>query len=165
MQSNRHLRKLETLSRRQRQATPPEFAAYLVNRVIGVFECSRVAVLWCDAKSNYFKLLPHCEVYTARRNAWTYSGPFPVICHPPCGPWGKYRRRCNHSIDDGVAAMRMVHTFGGIVEQPLGSTLFQELGTVGKIESVNQADYGHLANKATLLYVVARPQDHVDLLY
>ncbi len=42
-----------------------------------------------------------------------------------------------------------------MVEQPLGSTLFAEHGREGAtIERVNQGDYGHQAEKATLLYLV-----------
>lgn len=143
---------------KQRRGTPRAFASYLVGRVQGMFACERVAVLWCEPRSNYWELLQRCEVYTERKNARTYAGPFPVICHPPCGPWGKYKANCHHSKEDGILAMQFVHQWGGIVEHPVGSSLFREHGTTGRIEQVNQGDFGHKALKPTLLYIVeARP--------
>jgi hypothetical protein len=149
------MKPLENLSTKQRRATPPAFAAYLVGRVQGMFNSQLVAVLWCAPRSNYWDLMQRCDVYTERRNARTYAGPWPVICHPPCGPWGKYKANCRQSKDDGILAMEFVHRWGGIVEHPVGSSLFREHGTDrGVIETVNQADFGHRAKKPTLLYIV-----------
>jgi len=47
-----------------------------------------------------------------------------------------------------------------VVEQPSGSSLFAEHGRWwgAVIERVNQADYGHEAEKATLLYWNFNPE-------
>lgn len=88
------------------------------------------------------------------RDARTYNGPYPIVAHPPCGPWGKLAWSSRESIIDGITAIRMVHRFGGIVEQPLGSQLFAEYGRDGTVVRVNQSDYGHQSLKPTLLYLV-----------
>lgn len=145
-------RPCENLSRYQRRATPIAFARYLVDRVKSEFCCDRVAVLWTERRSPYWKLYPSVELYGLGRNALTYAGPYPVICHPPCGPWGKYKAVSHESRLHGAAAIAIVHKFGGVIEQPLGSTLFREMGDGRTVERVNQLDYGHASLKPTILY-------------
>lgn len=48
--------------------------------------------------------------------------------------------------------MDLVHKWGGVVEHPVGSALFAVHGMGGRVNRVNQSDYGHLAKKPTLLY-------------
>lgn len=115
----------------------------------------RVAVLWVERKSPYWRLWPTVELWGRGRDANTYHGPFPIIAHPPCGPWGKYKTVSQESRSDGIQAMSHVHQWGGIVEQPLGSELFALHGGPGRIAKVNQGDFGHLALKPTLLYIVS----------
>ena len=146
-------RKCEQLSHRQRRQTPLPFCRYLLARVQAMFpEAQRVAVLWCCPWSLYGQLYPAVQTWTARNNARRYPGPFPVICHPPCGPWGKFSWKSRESKEHGILAMEFVHRWGGVVEQPLGSQLFKLHGRGGTVEKVNQGDYGHQAQKATLLY-------------
>ena len=148
-------RPVENLSSRQRKLTPLPFCRYLVDRVLSIRPSDKVGVLWVHRTSLYWRLWPKVEIWGVGRDARRYDGPWPVICHPPCGPWGVFKGMCfRESKEHGVKAMELVHRWGGIVEQPVGSSLFREHGAGGKIEKVNQGDYGHLGQKATLLYVV-----------
>lgn len=153
----RPIRPLESLSRRQRQLTPAPFARLLLNLVRDFCHTDRVAVLWCDPMSLYSRLVPAERLWTPARDARLYPGPHPIVAHPPCGPWGKYRSNCHHAREDGVIAMDLVHRWGGVVEHPVGSSLFAEHGTAaGMLLCVNQGDFGHYAIKPTLLYLVPR---------
>jgi hypothetical protein len=148
------MRKCENLSRRQRRSTPLPFARYLVDRVLSLHPSDHVAVLWVAPDSNYWRLWPLCELWGVGRDARKYDGPWPIVAHPPCGCWGKFKWNCTHSKEHGIIAMELVHKYGGIVEQPVGSSLFREHGDGRDPERVNQADWGHPALKPTLLYVV-----------
>jgi len=145
---------MELLSRRQRQSTPLRFCRYLIDLIGRHYPGVMPAVLWVRSDSTYYRLLPCSRLWNARRDARTYPGPWPVICHPPCGPWGKYKHNCHHSKLDGIIAMNMVHVWGGIVEHPVGSSLFREHGRGGEILKFDQGDFGHRVPKPTLLYCV-----------
>lgn len=154
---NRQLRKCESLSRAQRALTPLPFARLLVQRVRLLTGAQRIAVLWTHSSSFYQMLWPGVECWGPGKDANKYAGPWPIIAHPPCGPWGKYRSHCRQSRADGIRAMELVHRWGGVVEQPVGSSLFREYGGAGWITEVNQGDWGHRALKPTLLYWVNEP--------
>jgi hypothetical protein len=149
-------RKLESLGRFDRKSTPIFFARCLLGLARSVTGESTIAALWCLPDSNYYRLLIPGLVYTPRKDARKYAGPYPIVCHPPCGPWGKYSAVSKEDSQDGIIAISFAHEYGGIVEQPLGSRLFKEHGRGGKIIAVNQGDFGHPAIKATLLYIVAK---------
>ncbi len=154
------VRTLESLSRKQRQGTPLPFALHLLARVRAAFGVERVACLWV-AEQSVYHTLPGCDCWPESRDAMTFEGPGPIIAHPHCGPWGKYRSKCFHDPAHGIRAMELVHRFGGVVEQPVGSRLFREHGEWWghEAEQVDQVDYGHLAQKATLLYWVLKPKE------
>lgn len=147
--------RVEQLSRRGRELSPDQFATWLIGEVARIHQVVDVAALWVRDDSPYFVLCGF-NTWPQSRNARVYPGPFPIVAHPPCGPWGKYSARCVYqSRDDGIAAMALVHRFGGVVEQPVGSQLFRLHGRPGaRITQVNQCDWGHPATKATLLYWV-----------
>jgi hypothetical protein len=151
MESN--LKSCALLSKKQRESTPELFARYLVNTISLKLKPQRISALFLQ-KGSIYHTLERCDCWTREMNALTYSGPHPVICHPPCGPWGKYVHNCCWGTVGGIIAMEMVHCFGGVVEQPLGSRLFDLYGEFGVVEKVNQGDYGHLAKKPTELYWV-----------
>lgn len=141
----------ERLGKIERQATPLPFAEYLIELV------QPVAVLWVATPTVYERF--QLDLWNAERDARQYNGPGPVIAHPPCGPWGKYKRWSKESRDDGIRAMELVHAHGGVVEQPMGSRLFlMHARNDAEILAVNQFDYGHRALKPTLLYVYRKRQ-------
>lgn len=147
--ANRTPATFRNLSHREREATPYLLARYLVRRI------QPHAALWVMRKTVYGRFRG-LELWDGgERNAREYPGPGPIIAHPPCGPWGKYRHACIwQEREDGIRAIELVHEYGGVVEQPLGSHLFRLYGRGGKIERINQYDYGHKALKPTLLYFV-----------
>jgi len=144
---------VERLSHRQRELTPPAFAAYLVARVREITGNAFVAALFIRKDSPY-RSMTGVDPWGVERDATMYDGPLPIVAHPACGPWGKYAQWCMHQdYKHGIISMRLVQRFGGVVEQPQGSCLFQDFGRgEGWVEKINQGDYGHQSTKATLLY-------------
>lgn len=143
-------RPFSTLSKKQREETPLAFAQYLV-RLTGA-----TAVLWVRRDTVYRRL--GLDIWDKPRDAHNYdSDAGPIICHPPCGPWGKLSHKSTEEKRHGIKAMELVHRYGGVVEQPAGSQLFKEYGRPGAlILWVNQSDYGHLSMKPTDLYLWGR---------
>lgn len=145
------MRRVETQSHRQRLLTPPAFARHLVDGCRALSGSVRVAVLYADVRGPYPGM---ADVETWPLWAQHYRGPWPVVAHPPCGPWGKLKWRCfRQDASLGPLAIAQAHLWGGVVEQPLGSTLFRDHGRpAARIEKVRQGDFGHPCQKWTLLY-------------
>ena len=126
-----------------------------------------VAALYVDPDGPYKGLVR--EFYDESRDATTYDGDLPVVAHPPCGPWGKLAWRCkNQDKEAGRHAIRVVRRVGGVVEHPVGSKLFADMGIEtapwtpdravdargGYTIKIRQWDQGHRALKDTILYIV-----------
>ncbi len=136
-----------------------------------------IAALYVEA-SGVYSGLDDVEVWDVKRDARLYSGPHPVVAHPPCERWGRYwsggpnasyRRTLG---DDGgcfAAALLAVRTWGGVLEHPEASHAWRAHGlirplrgggwsvagdSVGWTCCVEQGAYGHEARKATWLYAV-----------
>lgn len=101
------------------------------------------------------------------RDADTYPGPYPVVAHPPCGPWGRFwwnYKGGEGTKDSGLAAVSHVQNWGGVLEHPVGSKLWIAAGLPvpgdspdrfsGFTIQVNQSDWGHPCRKPTWLYIV-----------
>lgn len=126
---------------------------------------SAVAVLFARQDSIY-KTIPGCDVYDIDRDARTYAGSAPVIAHPPCRAWGTLRHLAKPRHDEkdlALFAIAQVRKFGGCLEHPKRSTLWPValLPAPGQVDEfggwtlpIFQSDFGHLAQKATLLYIV-----------
>lgn len=124
-------RPLEKLSKRQRELTPPEFCRWLVDRVRERCGCHQLAALWVR-HDTFYKDIEGVDCWDEERDARLYPGPHPVICHPPCGPWGKHSwKDQSGKKDDG--------------------RLFTQEASEYALHLVDQFDYGHQAAKATLL--------------
>jgi len=123
-----------------------------------------ITVLFARSDSNY-KALPGVDVYDAERDALTWPGGTPVVAHPPCGPWGCLRNKCNFDESErGLAlwAVDQVRKWGGVLEHPERSTLWPVAGLPkfgetdkygGFTLKVDQHWWGHRARKRTLLYI------------
>jgi|SRR5229473_5853018 len=136
-----------------------------------------IAALFVERDGVYFGL-PDVEPWDKARDARLYSGPHPVVAHPPCERWGRYwggspctspRLRLG---DDGgcfAAALEAVCTWGGVLEHPEGSHAWRRFDIVAPPRDggwvpaglfhynaftccVEQGHYGHRARKATWLY-------------
>jgi hypothetical protein len=131
-----------------------------------------VAALYVDPHGVYAGL-PGVEVWDEKRDARLYAGPWPVVAHPPCKAWsmmGNCRPEIIRGEDGGcfAAALAAVRKFGGVLEHPLYSRAFAYFGLpipmrdgwntslfdTGYSCEVDQAQYGHRANKRTWLYYV-----------
>ena len=125
---------------------------------------SLVAALYVDPRGPYPKLLGHEMCWDEVRDARTYAGPWPVVCHPPCGPWSSLRHLWKGGQQDaGIQAAAQVRRWGGALEQPAYSRLFEACripkpgeggDEQGASFEVQQCDWGHPARKLTWLYVV-----------
>jgi len=124
-----------------------------------------VAVLFARSNSVY-KTLPGCDVFDLARDARTYTGNDPVIAHPPCRGWGRLRHLAKVRPDEkalALFAIEQVRRCGGVLEHPWASSLWTVAGLPqpGQLDSfggftlgVLQGDFGHVAPKATWLYIV-----------
>lgn len=124
---------------------------------------SNVAALYVDPRGPYPKLVEHW--YDEARDARTYAGPWPIVAHPPCGPWGRLYRFCTKQpAECGPIAVAQVRRFGGVLEHPADSALWPaaEMSRPGRgpdahgglTYPVNQVSWGHPCRKSTWLYVV-----------
>jgi hypothetical protein len=135
-----------------------------------------IAALYVEPGGAYYGL-PGVDPWDQARDARQYSGPWPVVAHPPCERWGRFWHgspRKPHQFklgDDGgcfAAALEAVRRFGGVLEHPADSKAWDAFGLrkpkrgyPGWIAAdefggltcyVEQGFYGHLARKATWLY-------------
>lgn len=122
-----------------------------------------VAVLYVDPRGPYPGLVR--DWYDEKRDAKTYAGPWPVVAHPPCGPWGALKHLNRRQDPEcGPRAVEQVRAYGGVLEHPAASGLFKHCGMPapgelpdawgGRTIEVCQVDWGHPARKRTWLYIV-----------
>ena len=138
-----------------------------------------IAALYVETDGPYADL-EGVDAWSIERDARRYSGPHPVVAHPPCKRWGNYwygspssPTRYNLGDDDGcfAHALYAVRTFGGVIEHPEGSAArawfglpdYPRLGWGWRNQAdkyggrsclVTQGRYGHASRKATWLYAV-----------
>lgn len=134
-----------------------------------------VAALFVDAGGCYSGL-PSVDPWAKDRDARTYTGPHPVVAHPPCQLWvnfaalnfKRYGGEHNRPGNDGgcfAAALRSVRAFGGVLEHPAFSNAWarygiaaprgigwQKDGAMQWVCEVWQSAYGHKARKRTWLF-------------
>ncbi len=129
-----------------------------------------VAALYVDPERGPYAHLDGVEVWGKERDARTYPGPHPVVAHPPCGHWGKFRWNCQQPAewkDLAPLAVEQVRRWGGVLEHPEGSRLWHECrlpypGVLpifdgrwsGWTLEVEQVWWGHGVRKRTWLYMV-----------
>lgn len=121
---------------------------------------------------------PGVDLWDQERDARQYTGPYPVVAHPPCARWGNYWFGSPSSPirlkkgDDGgcfISALLAVRTYGGVLEHPRCSHAWAAFGINtppseggwvpaggrdGWTCCVEQGHYGHPSRKATWLYSV-----------
>lgn len=134
-----------------------------------------VAALFVDPTGVYSSI-DGVDCWGEDRDARKYTGPHPVIAHPPCQLWGKFAKinftrwggEHNRPGNDGgcfLFALASVDTYGGVLEHPADSyawaahSLPKPLGigwqttkTGAHVCEVWQSAYGHKARKRTWLY-------------
>ena len=130
-----------------------------------------VAALYVETNGVYYGL-DDVDPWDEERDARLYSGPWPVVAHPPCDRWSRLAtfRRQRDGNDGGcfAAALRAVWKFGGVLEHPAYSLAWSRFGLPrpsvngwtktlmddGWATEVDQRRYGHEASKPTWLYYV-----------
>ena len=146
-----------------------------------------IAALYVETGGAYFGLA-NVEPWDAERDARSYSGPYPVVAHPPCQRWGRFwhgstRKPHQFALGDDsgcfAAALASVRAYGGVIEHPCDSHAWTAFnlnrppragGWVaadtegGWTCCVYQGHYGHLAGKPTWLYVYGVRRDQLPEL-
>lgn len=132
-----------------------------------------IAVLYADPGGPYPKMAD-VDVWDEARDARLYPGPGPVVAHPPCGPWGSLKHVSKQHADKHLAlvALAQVRAYGGVLEHPVRSGLWlaANLPRPGEFRDafggftirVDQCDWGHVARKPTLLYLVGVPASALE---
>jgi len=121
-------------------------------------------------KDSGYKGRPEWDAYDAERGATGYRGNLPVVCHPPCRKWGILSHMAHNATpwEKHYAhwSVAMIRRNGGVLEHPASSKVFGYL--VPDVEDfpdahggytilIDQFDFGHVAHKATKLYICGVP--------
>lgn len=140
-----------------------------------------VAALFVETGGCYFGS-PDIEAWDIGRDARAYTGPHPVVAHPPCQRWGRFatgstRKPAQYRVgEDGgcfAAALTAVRNYGGVLEHPKDSLAWEYFGIMrpaghgwqradmygGWTCEVEQGHYGHISRKPTWLYACAEAED------
>lgn len=123
-----------------------------------------IAALYVERGGPYFTM-PDVDPWDVSRDARTYAGPWPVIAHPPCGPWGELRHLYKGAEHDcAPIAVDHVRRYSGVLEHPHRSKLWPAVGLPspgtpldafgGFTVEIDQCAWGHVARKRTRLYFV-----------
>lgn len=136
-----------------------------------------IAALFVDPKGCYAGV-PGVDPWGEDRDARTYAGPYPVVCHSPCQRWGRFwhgstRKPHQFKLGDDkgcfAAALAAVRACGGVLEHPADSQAWAAYGMIkpkrhqgwtlpdshgGRSCYVEQGHYGHMSRKPTWLYAV-----------
>lgn len=145
----------------------------------------KIAALFVETDGIYFssffkeKYKIEIEPWDIVKDARSYSGPYPIIAHPPCERWGRYwyggpmchKNGCRKILGDDngcfASALENVRKWGGILEHPEASHAWKRFGlnrphrNGGWIKAdefggwtccVEQGHYGHRSRKKTWLY-------------
>lgn len=135
-----------------------------------------IAALFVETGGCYFNL-EGVDPWDEVRDARLYSGPHPVVAHPPCQRWGRFwhgSTRKPHQFklgDDGgcfTSALASVRKWGGVIEHPADSKAWKHFGLKpppryggwhradslgGWTCYVEQGHYEHVSRKPTWLYM------------
>jgi hypothetical protein len=110
----------------------------------------RVAALYVLARSSYYAEIEGVDLWPMRRDARLYSGPWPVVAHPPCGHW------IEHPAGSKLwAFMRLPEPWPYKPRRSPSEALRDDYG--GLSIEVRQAWWGDKRGKLTWLYFC-----HVD---
>lgn len=136
----------------------------------------QIAALFVETDGIYFAA-DNVQPWDESADARLYTGPYPVVAHPPCQRWGRYwhgapnkPNQYGMGEDKGcfAAALLAVRNYGGVIEHPAHSHAYAHFGIAPPPKSggwvkadnfggltcyVEQGHYGHISRKPTWLYV------------
>lgn len=132
-----------------------------------------IAALFVAKGGCYFGLAG-VDPWDKSRDARLYSGPHPVVAHPPCARWSRLAGlvearypHCRRGDDGGcfASALAAVRQWGGVLEHPADTAAWPAFDLPrpvhgawtrgfcgGWVTQVAQSAYGHRARKLTWLY-------------
>lgn len=145
-----------------------------------------IAALYIEPDGIYAKQ-PDIDAWCELRDARCYTGPYPVVAHPPCQRWGRFwhgstRKPHQYKLGDDAgcfaAALAAVRRWGGVIEHPCDSHAWRHFGLTrpqrfagwqpagdgGWTCYVEQGHYGHMSRKPTWLYVHGIPRERLPEL-
>lgn len=144
-----------------------------------------IAALYVQSDGVYSGL-DGVEVWDEARDARTYTGPHPVVAHPPCQRWGRFwhgspRKPFQFKLGDDngcfAAALSALRRFGGVLEHPADSHAWRAFGIAaprrhhgwtmadnlgGWTCYVEQGHYGSAARKPTWLLAYGTDLPRLD---
>jgi hypothetical protein len=128
-----------------------------------------LTILCTSETSHYYQY--EVETYGKEQDAATYTGNngHAIIAHPPCAQWGRLRalsKDIPYNKSLALIALRLIRQNGGVLEHPIGSTLFKKYCRKaysspgrrdrygGFIYTIDLSWFGHPSRKRTQLYIV-----------
>lgn len=147
----------------------------------------QIAALYVESDGTYFDA-PGVDPWDEKRDARTYTGPHPVVAHPPCQRWGRFWHGSTakpHQFTKGddsgcfAAALESLRQYGGVLEHPADSHAWEHFGLLkppragGWVEAlpglwtccVYQGHYGHFAGKGTWLLAAGVDRENLPALH
>lgn len=138
-----------------------------------------IAALFVSGRTIY-KYLAGVDAWDKARDARRFPGGTPVIAHPPCRLWSKYLagqarpEDARAEMKMGTWAVRAVRKWGGVLEQPAHSRLWQVMRLPlpgapadrhgGWTMYVEQRWFGYPNRKRTWLYIVGVQKNQLPAL-
>lgn len=135
------------------------------------------AAVLCARSDSVYKLIDGLDVFDSVRDARTWVGGCPVICHPPCAQWGRLAHFARVNSEEKQLALwcvEQVRRVGGVLEHPAFSSLWDVAGLPlpgagvdrfgGFTYPISQSWFGHRAEKKTWLYVVGVPVSSLPII-
>jgi hypothetical protein len=136
----------------------------------------RMIAVLCAARNSIYKEFEGVEVFDIDRDARTFCGGMPVVCHPPCRAWSAY---CAHQAkplpgekDLAPMCVDKLRECGGVLEHPAHSRLWDavDIPKPGQRERggmwsmwVQQSWWGDTRTKNTWLLFCGVDKSQIEL--
>lgn len=162
----------------RRQAPQPELvmATNVHAKALDLAPRAKAIAALCVSGRSIYKHLPGVTAYDRHRDARTFDAKTPAVAHPPCRLWSKFLSHQAKSANAeaerelGRWCVRTVIRCGGVVEQPAGSRLWEEMNLpVPNAPArdgcytlyVEQRWFGYVTRKPTWLLICGVPKDQL----